>query len=116
MPGKRARPRPCEPQIRHLAMYDLDYTERAWEDFAFFRKYDQRIIQDAINRRLRGQPNWETRQRIRLRPNALAEWELRAGDFRVFYDVLEEARKVKIIAIGYKQGNKVFIRGEESEL
>jgi mRNA-degrading endonuclease RelE of RelBE toxin-antitoxin system len=55
----------------------------------------------------------ETRHRKRLRPNRLAEWELRIGDFRVFYDVDCEAQRVKIAAIGYKEGSTLIIRGEE---
>jgi mRNA-degrading endonuclease RelE of RelBE toxin-antitoxin system len=46
----------------------------------------------------------------------LAEWELRIGIFRVFYDVDEENDLVKIEAVGYKQGNTLFVHGEEYEL
>jgi mRNA-degrading endonuclease RelE of RelBE toxin-antitoxin system len=45
----------------------------------------------------------------------LAEWELRVGDFRVFYDVDEEKGVVKIEAIRCKQGSKLFVHGEEYE-
>jgi hypothetical protein len=34
--------------------------------------------------------------------------------FRVFYDVLDDT--VKIVAIGLKQGNELFIHGERYEL
>jgi hypothetical protein len=43
----------------------------------------------------------------------VAEYELRTGKFPVFYDVDETAEKVKIEAIGYKEGNRLFIRGKE---
>jgi mRNA-degrading endonuclease RelE of RelBE toxin-antitoxin system len=46
----------------------------------------------------------------------LAEWELRIATFRVFYDVDEENDLVKIEAVGYKQGNVLFVHGEEYEL
>jgi hypothetical protein len=36
--------------------------------------------------------------------------------FRVFYDVSAEDESVKIVAIGYKEGNTLFIHGEEYEL
>ena len=58
----------------------------------------------------------ETRNRKRLQPNSLAEWELRVGRFRVFYDVDPSAREVLIVAIGYKQGSKLFVRGREHTL
>lgn len=45
-----------------------------------------------------------------------AEWELRLGPgnrFRVFYDVDREQRQVRILAIGVKERNRLFIGGEE---
>ena len=58
----------------------------------------------------------EIRNRKKLRPNKLAEWEQRIDKFRVFYDTDEEGRIVKIVAIGHKEHNKLFIHGEEYEL
>ena len=80
------------------------------------RAYDQRRVTEAVQAQLRHQPDWETRNRKRLRPNELAEWELRISTFRVFYDVDEENRLDKIEAVGYKQGNTLFVYGEEYEL
>ncbi len=58
----------------------------------------------------------ETRNRKRLHPNDLAEWELRVGKFRVFYDVNQAELRVKIEAVGYKRGNVLIVHGEEYEL
>lgn len=58
----------------------------------------------------------ETRNRKRLRPNDLAEWELRIGAFPVFYDIVADDEIVKVVAIGWKRGNDLFIHGEEYEL
>lgn len=80
------------------------------------RTYDQRRVVESVEGQLRHQPTQETRNRKQLRPNELAEWELRVATFRVFYDVDEENDIVKIEAIGYKQGNVLFIHGEEYEL
>ena len=41
---------------------------------------------------------------------------LRIGKFRVFYDVDVQAQLVSIEAVGLKIGNRLFFRGEESEL
>ena len=79
-------------------------------------KYDQQHIIAAIETQLLHQPAHETRHRKRLRPNALAEWDLRVQTFRVFYDVDVAQRVVKIAAVGYKQGNALFIHGEEYQL
>jgi hypothetical protein len=43
----------------------------------------------------------------------LAPWELRVGDFRVFYDVILEKATVVVVAVGQKVHNKLFIGGEE---
>ena len=69
-----------------------------------------------IESSLNYEPNRETRNNKRLRPNQLAEWELRADRFRVFYDIDAENRAVKIEAVGHKRGNRLFLRGEEFEL
>ena len=97
-------------------MFQLAFTLGALEDLRMLRKYDQRQVIDAIEQQLSHQPTVETRNRKRLRPNMVAEWELRVGEFRVFYDVDVEASLVKIEAIGYKKGNILFIHGEEYEL
>jgi len=62
------------------------------------------------------EPTVETRNRKRLRPNQVAEWELRIGKWRVFYDVYEKVRTVKVEGIGRKEGNRLFLHGEEYEL
>jgi hypothetical protein len=62
------------------------------------------------------EPPRETRNRKRLRPNALAEWELRIDVFRALYHVLMEKQAVKVVAIGYKEGNKLYIHGGRYEL
>jgi mRNA-degrading endonuclease RelE of RelBE toxin-antitoxin system len=58
----------------------------------------------------------DTRNRKKLRPNDVSEYELRISKFRVFYDVDEEAKTVKIEAVGYKEGNRLFILGKEYAL
>jgi mRNA-degrading endonuclease RelE of RelBE toxin-antitoxin system len=70
----------------------------------------------TIQEQLTHQPLEITRNRKKLRPNELAEWELRVIPFRVFYDIDRDRSIVKIIAVGYKQGNTLFIHGEEYEL
>ena len=50
------------------------------------------------------------------RPNPLADLELRIREHRVFYDVDEHAARVRIVAVGYKEHNKLFIGGEKFEL
>src|ERR1043166_7170507 len=72
---------------------------------------DQHILETAILVRLQDQPTTPTRAIKRLRPNPLAEFELRAGDLRVLYNV--EGAEVVLLAIGRKVGNKLIVAGEE---
>ena len=51
-----------------------------------------------------------------LRDNPLADWELRIGKFRVFYDVDSDEPTVRIVAVGHKEHNTLFIGGEEIKL
>ena len=58
----------------------------------------------------------ETRNRKLLRDNPVADWELRVGEFRVFYEVDVDEHRVRIVAVGHKEHNRLFIGGEEIEL
>lgn len=81
-----------------------------------FTQREQRIIRDALTEQLSYEPTTPTRNRKEMRPNLLAIWELRIGDFRVYYDVDEEESVIDIRAIGIKQGNQVRIGGEVVDL
>src|SRR5437764_13841470 len=94
-------------------MYRIRIQPDALDDFRRLRKYDQQQIAGAIDAQLPYEPGRATQNRKRLQPNSLAEWELRVGRFRVFYDLDQSAGEVSIVAIGSKQGNRLFIRGRE---
>ena len=97
-------------------MYEIRFTPEAIKDLKSLRKPEQKEALDGIESQLAHEPSVETRNRKRLRPNKLAEWELRVGDLRVFYDVDEQVKIVKVEAVGRKEGNALFIHGEEYEL
>jgi len=97
-------------------MYQIALTPEAFDDLESLRKFDRGQVLQGIREQLKHEASVETRNRKRLRPNALAEWELRIGRFRVFYDVDELTAIVKIEAVGFKEGSKLFIHGEEYEL
>ena len=97
-------------------MYEIEYTPEARDDLKSFRKFEQKYILDEIDAQLQYEPNVETRNRKTLRPNEVAEWELRIDRFRVFYDVQDAMKIVKIEAIGYKRGNKLLMHGQEYNL
>ena len=97
-------------------MYEIEITREAIDDLRAFRKRERRSVVEGIERELRYEPARETRNRKRLRPNKLAEWELRLGQYRVFFDVDRAADVVKVIAVGRKRGNRLYIRDEEFNL
>ena|SRR5712691_3797491 len=96
--------------------FDIAFTPEALEDLRLFRKGERTRIIEAIEKQLSHEPNNETRNRKRLRPNQTAEWVLRVDRFRVFYDIEEAARLVKVEAIGLKRGSSLFVHGEEYQL
>jgi addiction module RelE/StbE family toxin len=97
-------------------MYQIKFTAQALNQLKEFRKYEQQQILTAMENLLKQQPDIPTRNRKNLRQNPLAEWELRIDKFRVFYDLNFEQLIVKIKAIGYKQGNILYIQGQEYQL
>jgi mRNA-degrading endonuclease RelE of RelBE toxin-antitoxin system len=97
-------------------MFDIDFTPEAKVDLKSLRKFEQQEVIDGVQKQLVYEPTVETRNRKKLRPNEVADWEARIGTFRVFYNVDEEAGLVTIEAIGFKVGSQLFIRGEEKTL
>ena len=95
-------------------MFDIELTESALEDLRFLKKFEQRFVLDAIEAQLTAEAEVETRNRKPLRPNELSTWELRVGAFRVFYDI--EGSEVRIKAVGWKEHNRLMIRGREFTL
>lgn len=81
--------------------YSIDYELEAVNDLADLRVYDARRVIDELGEQLRFAPLAETRRRKALRgpPPWDAErpaWELRVGEFRVFYDVDPRERRVVV--------------------
>jgi mRNA-degrading endonuclease RelE of RelBE toxin-antitoxin system len=77
-------------------MYEVEYTIEAIEDLKLYRKHERQLIVDQIDEQLSHEPSHETRNRKRLRPNSVAEFELRITQFRVFYDVDENKKVVRL--------------------
>ncbi len=96
--------------------YRIALSRNSLSHLQTFTAREQRIIRDAMIEQLSNEPTVPTRNRKEMRPNLLAVWELRIGDFRVYYDIDEEESIVDIRAIGIKEGNQVRIGGEIFEL
>ncbi len=95
-------------------MFRIELTPEAADDLQSMRTFDARRVVAAMESQLMHEPTRETRNRKQLRPNELAEWELRVDVFRVFYDITDEV--IKVVAIGLKDGNELFVHGERYEL
>ena len=91
--------------------FNITITEDADRQFRSIPVREQRILEAAILSWLSDQPTTPTKAIKRLRPNPLAEFELRAGDLRVLYNV--EGDNVTIVIVGRKAGNQLIVEGEE---
>lgn len=91
--------------------YRITITEDGERQLRALPARDQRILEAAILSRLEQLPTTPTKSIKRLRPNPLAEFELRAGDWRALYNV--EGDEVVVLIVGRKVGNKLLVEGEE---
>jgi mRNA-degrading endonuclease RelE of RelBE toxin-antitoxin system len=93
--------------------YIVEYSPEVERHLRQFTARQQRTVIDTIDRQLFNQPNVETRNKKPMRPSPVAPWELRIGNFRVYYEISEEPEAtVTILAIGVKERNQVRIGGE----
>ncbi len=88
--------------------FTIFFAESVREDFKAFRAYDRAVIFEAITTQLTHHPHVATRNRKLLR-NLIPPfeaippiWQLRVGEFRIFYDVDEETQRVYVRAIRRK--------------
>ena len=89
----------------------ITISDEAERQFLVLPVRERRILESAILSRLSDQPSTVTKAVKRLRPNPLAEFELRVGDLRVLYNV--EGEEVVLLIIGRKVGNTLVVSGVE---
>ncbi|NEP62164.1 MAG: type II toxin-antitoxin system RelE/ParE family toxin [Symploca sp. SIO2G7] len=91
-----------------MTAYAIEVVDLAIEELRGLRSFDRRPILEAIHQQLIHEPTVITRNRKRLEPLITSFeavppiWELRVGEYRVFYDVDEEEKIVYIRAIRHK--------------
>lgn len=89
-------------------MFTIEYGEGVVEKLRSLRAYDRGRILDTIDEQLTQCPTQETRNKkilIGLKPPWKHEepiWELRVGEFRIFYDVNEIGEQVIVRAVRRK--------------
>lgn len=88
-------------------MYTLTFKQGAIDELKELRPFDRTRIMEEL-KELQHAPLQAARNRKQLRAEGdLAPvWELRLGDFRVFYEVDEAAGRVVIVLAVRKKGRK----------
>ena len=90
--------------------FQITITADADEQLRDLPVREQRLLEAAIQSRLRDRPTTPTRAVKALRPNPLAGFELRVGDLRVLYNV--EGDEVVLLVVGRKVGNTLVVKGQ----
>jgi mRNA-degrading endonuclease RelE of RelBE toxin-antitoxin system len=88
--------------------FTIRYEAASEADLRRLRPFERRRVLDQVNNQLKNRPTTPSRRRKLL--TAIAPpwdsvnpvWQLRVGDFRVFYDVDEEVREVVVRAVRRK--------------
>ena len=93
-------------------MFAIEYVRSVAEDVGNLRAVDRKRIFDRIEQQLSRAPTKPTRNRkmlIGLVPpweHEGSTWELRVGEYRVFYEVEEDNKIVTVRAIRHKPPHK----------
>jgi mRNA-degrading endonuclease RelE of RelBE toxin-antitoxin system len=101
--------------------FTIIYAPETYKHLDWIELRYRRLIATTIKEQLSHTSATETRNRKPLEEPASfgATWELPFGpnnSFRVFYDVDHEEKTVSVLAFGVKEGNRLFIGGEEFEI
>jgi len=88
--------------------YTIDIRDVAYDELQAIKPFYRRRIVDAIDEQLAHEPNVETKNRkVLIGFHSDFEhddpvWELRVGQYRVYYDVSEELKTVVVRAVREK--------------
>ena len=92
----------------------VEVKEAAVEHLRWLGKKTGRLLLQKALDILSENPLAESKHLKTLRPNPMAQKELRVwGKYRVLFSVNEEENRVTIILVGEKRGNKLLVMGEE---
>jgi mRNA-degrading endonuclease RelE of RelBE toxin-antitoxin system len=94
--------------------WTVEVKEAAFEHLQWLgKKTGRKVLKKALEQ-LEQDPLAETKNLKTLRPNPVADRELRLfGIYRVLFSVDEDAKLVTIILVGEKRGNRLLVMGEE---
>lgn len=97
-------------------MRQVLFTGDAVRQFKALSQAIKSLIREAIRLHLiEAEPTQTTRNKFRLRrPSEYADYELRAGSWRIFYRV--DQQEIIVTLLGEKKGNRLIVEGEEIRL
>lgn len=98
-----------------MGAYDIVLKRTAIADMDRLRKYDARTVADAMERRLQHEPRKESRSAVRrLRGISDPDYRLQVGDYRIFYNVDDQALRVDILRVMHKGETRAYYEEPES--
>ena len=88
--------------------------ESVIKDLRYFGRKVGRLILKEARKQLTPDPLVETRQMRTLRPNPVAQRELRLfGKYRVLFNVDAAGHTVDMVLVGERRGNALIVQGKE---
>ena len=94
--------------------WNVTLKESVLEDLRWFGRKESRLVLEIAIEDLSANPLAETTNMKTLRPNPVAQRELRLhGNYRVLFNVDRDEEVVTIVVVGEKRGNALIVRGEE---
>jgi len=93
--------------------WTVTLEESVIDDLRWFGPRDGRLLLAAARERLESDPVTESRNLKTLRPNPVAQRELRLfGNYRVLFNVDSDARVVTMVLVGEKRGESLIVQGK----
>ncbi len=97
--------------------YRIEIESAARDHLNFLKAWQRALVVSTISEQLLHQPTEKTRNRKSLKANPIANWELRIGDIRVYYDVEDVPEAIVYIkGVGVKERNLVRLGNEVIKL
>src|SRR5438105_1418740 len=95
-------------------IWNVEVKEEAISHLAWFGKATGRKLLQNARKHLEQDPLAEPKNMKSLRPNPIAQRELRLfGKYRVLFSVDVAEQLVTLILVGEKRGNKLLVSGKE---
>ena len=95
-------------------VWTITLKESVVDDLRWFGRKDGRLLLDKAQDRLAADPLAETKNMKTLKPNSVAQRELRLfGKYRILFNVDPKGGLVTIVLVGEKRGDSLIVQGKE---